>query len=448
MVTTSDTKLSFFVFSQNTNTGKITKVAIPADTQIGLAGNPASLDLFGRLSLSVFNAEAGPRTRTFQIKNEHTVVSVNVANSAGLSSIDVYLPQYSQNGQLHIIKDNTGTAGTVTINVYPIGKTLIDGVSSKTITTAYGSMLVYWNNDHWSVFQSSGGGGGGGPATQLIETSGPTTLTIAGIADGEFFKRSGTTVIGAASPGTSGPAGGDLTGTYPNPTVAKIKATTITTAGGALTTGKVLRVTGVATADWGAINLANTSAVTGELPITNIAPGTNDQVMVTNGGVTSWGQVNLASTSAVTGSLSLVNIKSGSNNQVLVMSGSTVIWGTDYVPGFIYTMAGDFNTGFTGYQRMASWLIDATNLTGSNLTLTALLETTNITAQAQFQLFNVSLNTSVATLSSSALTAEKQFTTLTVPASLPAAEYIYEIRLKAGLPGYRVTCTYASLKKN
>jgi len=69
----------------------------------------------------------------------------------------------------------------------------------------------------------------------------------------------------------TGSAGGDLSGTYPNPTVAKINATQITTAGGSLTTGTVLRATSTNSADWGAVNLANSSAVTGTLPKTNQA---------------------------------------------------------------------------------------------------------------------------------------------------------------------------------
>lgn len=64
---------------------------------------------------------------------------------------------------------------------------------------------------------------------------------------------------------------GDVTGASNANTVAKVKGTTITTAGGALTTGQALRVTGAATADWGAIDLANSSAVTGTLPTSNQA---------------------------------------------------------------------------------------------------------------------------------------------------------------------------------
>lgn len=40
------------------------------------------------------------------------------------------------------------------------------------------------------------------PADEIIETSGPTTLTVGSIADGEFLVRSGSSVIGASSTST------------------------------------------------------------------------------------------------------------------------------------------------------------------------------------------------------------------------------------------------------
>lgn len=47
----------------------------------------------------------------------------------------------------------------------------------------------------------------GGPATQIQESSGPTTLTIGAIADGEFAKRVGSTLVGAAAGGAGAPVG-------------------------------------------------------------------------------------------------------------------------------------------------------------------------------------------------------------------------------------------------
>lgn len=41
-------------------------------------------------------------------------------------------------------------------------------------------------------------------AVKRVQTSsGPTTLTVGAIADGEFLQRSGTGIVGASSPGTT-----------------------------------------------------------------------------------------------------------------------------------------------------------------------------------------------------------------------------------------------------
>lgn len=79
---------------------------------------------------------------------------------------------------------------------------------------------------------------------------------------------------GSGSSGGSGfTAGGDLSGTETSQTVEKVKGTTITTAGGALPVGAVLRTTAAGVADWGTVNLADTDAVTGTLPV--VRGGTN-----------------------------------------------------------------------------------------------------------------------------------------------------------------------------
>jgi len=118
----------------------------------------------------------------------------------------------------------------------------------------------------------------------------------------------GAALVTVAGVPTWAAPGGDLSGSYPSPTVAKINATTVTTAGGALTTGTVLRVTGAASADWGAVDLANASAVTGALPVGNVAPsGTNGQALITTAGVAAWGTDFGAQTLTTTGQI-VVNV--------------------------------------------------------------------------------------------------------------------------------------------
>ena len=127
-------------------------------------------------------------------------------------------------------------------------------------------------------------------APVFVDNFGSLSLTAGSVVRqvGDVAKVvSGTVYDIAISAGANsiprGNAGGDLDGMYPDPTVAKINNTTITTPGGSLATGAVLRVTGASTADWGPVDLADMDAVTGALPMDK--GGTGQALYESAGGI-------------------------------------------------------------------------------------------------------------------------------------------------------------------
>lgn len=138
-------------------------------------------------------------------------------------------------------------------------------------------------------------------------------------------------------------ASGDLSGNYPSPTVAKINSTTITTAGGSLTDGYVLRATGTSSADWGKLDLANSGSVTGLLPQTNQEKQTmtGDVTGVTNGAVVV----------AINGSL--VPTIGSVGNVLRVSAGPALSYGPLTLDGGAQSVTGQLPTANQVAQSMA-----------------------------------------------------------------------------------------------
>lgn len=229
----SDATRSFFIFVNDTNTGKIRRIAIPGDVQIGLIDNPASLELFGRLSVSTGDFSVDQTNKgVLDVSNDDTICAISLVTVPDLGRISVFLPPTPRNGQLHFIKDVTGTAGATPIDIFAPSGALIDGQQSQSLVDNFGSMAVFWFRGAWRVLVSGVGISniGGSPANASYITTNPEAL----LTDERHFSASVNISITDNGPGSSFST--DLTdttvipGTYSAATIAVDQKGRITSA--------------------------------------------------------------------------------------------------------------------------------------------------------------------------------------------------------------------------
>jgi hypothetical protein len=158
-VTYGDMGGSVFVYAKNDITKKIEKVAVPAGLQVGLQSSPAELLVTGRISLNSIDVSLATG-QTYTIPDNTTVVNVSLSGSPG--SVTVTLPYFPRLGQVLIIKDYSGNAGTINIAVVGTAAQLIDGSLSNVISSDSGSLYLIWQGNGWIIVTSGGGGGGAG----------------------------------------------------------------------------------------------------------------------------------------------------------------------------------------------------------------------------------------------------------------------------------------------
>jgi len=92
-----------------------------------------------------------------------------------------------------------------------------------------------------------------------------------GLSPAGYYYWNGTTWAGVGG----GPAGGNLSGSYPNPTVIEINGATVPAAG-SLITGNVLQVNGASSTTYAPVNIGGgANYITGNLPVINLNSGTN-----------------------------------------------------------------------------------------------------------------------------------------------------------------------------
>lgn len=160
-----------FVFIKDTNTEKIKRTVVPAELQVGLYDNPTSLDIFGRLAINSVEYTVNKQNDSgiIHLKNHDTLASINTELT--LSHVDVYLPAKPRNGQVHFIKDGTATATRTPINIYPSSiEQTIDGQSSVTLDTNYGSLAIAWVQNEWRQIVAGANSTSGAPTNATYVT--------------------------------------------------------------------------------------------------------------------------------------------------------------------------------------------------------------------------------------------------------------------------------------
>jgi len=162
-----------FVFALNKNTKQVEKIASTAALQIGRLNSPVELQLLGGLSLSVVTIELASG-KSYNIPFQTTCVNVN---PTGGGSVTLNLPVGPTSGQIIIIKDVGGSAATTNIDVTSPAGHLIDGSSTKSITTNYGFLQLIWNSSAWALTSEATSGGGAPVNAEYVVTTANGTLT-------------------------------------------------------------------------------------------------------------------------------------------------------------------------------------------------------------------------------------------------------------------------------
>tara|TARA_R110002012_G_scaffold46581_2_gene123001 strand:+ start:2279 stop:3811 length:1533 start_codon:yes stop_codon:yes gene_type:complete len=157
----ANTSGSFLAVDSNNN-------IILATASAGTAGNPGGANNqiqinnsgeFGASANLTFNGSTlllsgGLTHRRTAIATSHTAsVSEYILGVTGVpTSILVDATSFSD-GQVLVVKDESGVAnGTNTITVNPSGSQTIDGATSATIESPFGSILVYSNGSNWFIY--------------------------------------------------------------------------------------------------------------------------------------------------------------------------------------------------------------------------------------------------------------------------------------------------------
>jgi len=212
-------------------------------------------------------------------------IVLSITNTTGISSVRYLIVGYPPGWALP-----SGWTAAVAGDGNPPGSYYLDtnGAPCPAFTLPAATTWGKW------ILKAYGNGNGLLTSTTLVGLEIVSANVVHDIAPGETTEFSAASFVydlqrdlrkldTAAGGGGGGPptgaAGGDLSGTYPNPGAAKINGTSVP-AGGALTAGNAPYVSGIAALTYSALNLAGGAGwVTGALPLANLAAGSTGQIL-------------------------------------------------------------------------------------------------------------------------------------------------------------------------
>lgn len=167
---------SFFIFVRDNNSGQIKSIVIPGDVQIGLDGNPSDLTLMGRFSVAAKNYDVSLTNKgILQTSPDDTIIGVSLVVTPISGRISLYLSQSPREGELHFVKDLTGTSNIVPIDVFPTKGYTIDGMALVTLSDPTASLALVFLNGNWHRLVAGLGtsGGSGAPVNASFVTINP-----------------------------------------------------------------------------------------------------------------------------------------------------------------------------------------------------------------------------------------------------------------------------------
>lgn len=186
--TRDDANKSLFVYAKSSTSNRVTRVAVPADFQVGAAGSPADMTLYGGLAMSTATYPVSATSPKVSIDSKVSIAAISTS-ALPPQYVDVYLPTSPRSGQVVYVKDASGTADVANIRIRDAAGGKIDGSELVALSVAYGSIALFYTSTGWGVMTSGGSGGGDGGWMTAFDID-FSTLT------GKTFAQDGDALIG------------------------------------------------------------------------------------------------------------------------------------------------------------------------------------------------------------------------------------------------------------